>query len=199
MQWRFVMKFAGQEDFTNRFPNGYAMLLLVFALCTLLIAGPASAAQANSSNKSHSVYDNFNEKWIDPARWLTGVPGCWGLSLECVREIRDGQLNLAARNIGGNDGNSNIQWSQSDLFFPTANRITSITADVTVRGASGTNCPLNPEQASGPDFRHRLKAEFTDSSIFPYTRAARLSPGSPRTVSELSRLGRVLCQYPTSR
>jgi len=61
-------------------------------------------------------------------------------------QIRDGKLHLAARNIGSNGGNTDIQWSQSDLFFVNANAITSITADVTVRSASGTNCPLNPAQ-----------------------------------------------------
>jgi len=56
------------------------------------------------------------------------------------------KLYLAARNIGSNGGNTGIQWSQPDLFFVNANAITSITADVTVRSASETNCPLNPAQ-----------------------------------------------------
>ena len=42
------------------------------------------------------------------------------LSLECVRQIRDGKLYLAARNIGSNGGNTGIQWSQPDLFFVNA-------------------------------------------------------------------------------
>jgi hypothetical protein len=125
--------------------NWSTFLLLVFALPTLLAARNPCAAQTDSSTGSHRIYDNFNEKWIDPARWLTGAPGCWGLSPECVREIRHGQLYLATRNIGWNGGNADTQWSQSDLFFPAPNTIVTITADVTVLGASGTNCSLNPE------------------------------------------------------
>jgi len=52
------------------------------------------------------------------------------------------------RNIGGNSSNSDTQWSQSDLFLPNANQITSITADITVHAASGVSCPLNPQLAS---------------------------------------------------
>jgi hypothetical protein len=102
------------------------------------------SAQTGGANQASGIYDNFNEKWIDPARWLTGAPGCWGASLECVREIQNGQLRLLVRNIGYTGQNSGTDWSQSDLYFPAANNITSITADVTVRQAHGTDCPLNP-------------------------------------------------------
>ena len=121
--------------------------ILVIVFSSMLAVATNSVAQNNSPDAVARVYDNFNERWIDPARWLTGPPDCWGLTLECVRQIRDGKLYLEARNIGWSGGNSDIQGAVSDLFFPAANRITNITADVTVRGASGTNCPLNPQQS----------------------------------------------------
>jgi hypothetical protein len=113
----------------------------------MLAVSTDCVAQNNPSDAVDRVYDNFNEKWIDPTRWLTGPPDCWGLTLECVRQIRDGKLYLEVRNIGWSGGNSDIQGAVSDLFFPAANSITNITADVTVRSASGTNCPLNPQQS----------------------------------------------------
>ncbi len=118
----------------------------VTLLALLTIVGGV-AAQTSGPSQTPGIYDDFNQRWIDPSRWLTGAPGCWGLSLECVREIQNGQLRLLARNIGWNGANSNIQWSQSDLFFPAANNITSITSDVTVRQAMGTDCALNPEKS----------------------------------------------------
>ena len=124
-----------------------AASILVVVFTSMLTVATNCLAQNQSSNTVFHVYDDFNEKWIDPARWLTGGPGCWGLSLECVRQIHDGRLYLAATNIGSNGGNFDIQWSQSDLFFVNPNNIRSVTADVTVHSASGTNCPLNPSQS----------------------------------------------------
>jgi hypothetical protein len=69
-----------------------AASILVFVLTTLLAAVTTCVAPNSSSNTVSRVYDNFNEKWIDPTRSLTGPPDCFGLSLECVRQIRDGQL-----------------------------------------------------------------------------------------------------------
>jgi hypothetical protein len=121
-------------------------LVSAITLSVSLTVARGVAAQTGGSNQTAGIYDNFNGQWIDPSRWLTGAPSCWGLSLECVREIQDGQLRLLVRNLGWNGGNSGTQWSQSDLYFPAANNITSITADVTVRQAKGTDCVLNPEK-----------------------------------------------------
>jgi hypothetical protein len=125
--------------FTGKLHRMTAVALFAALAITIQLS-----AQTGGANQASGVYDNFNEKWIDPARWLTGAPGCWGASLECVREIQNGQLRLLVRNIGYTGQNSGTDWSQSDLYFPAANNITSITADVTVRQAHGTDCPLNP-------------------------------------------------------
>ena len=123
----------------------FLILVSAIALSASLTIVGGVVAQTGGTTQTPGIYDNFSGQWIDPSRWLTGVPNCWGLSLECVREIQNGQLRLLARNIGGNGGNSGTQWSQSDLYFPAASNIFSITADVTVRQAQGTDCALNPE------------------------------------------------------
>src|ERR1700757_4177572 len=47
-----------------------------------------------------SLYDDFNGMWLDPAKWLPTNPQCWGNVLECVREIHNNKLRLAATNFG---------------------------------------------------------------------------------------------------
>ena len=123
-------------------------LVRAIALSAVLTIAGGVAAQTGGANQTPGLYDNFSGQWIDPSRWLTGAPSCWGLSLECVREIQNGQLRLLVRNLGSNGGNSGTQWSQSDLYFPAANNIVSVTADVTIRQAQGTDCALNPEIGS---------------------------------------------------
>ena len=145
-----------------------AASILVVVFTSMLTLATNCLAQNQSSNSVSHVYDDFSEKWIDPARWLTGSPGCWGLSLECVRQIRDGQLNLAARNIGSNAANSDTQWSQSDLFFVNPNNITSITADVTVRSALGTNC-LSIHRSLEPKFASEERSSTAAAGIKPTT------------------------------
>ena len=76
----------------NRSIRWAAASILVIVFSSMLTVATNCVAQNNSSDAVARVYDNFNEKWIDPARWLTGAPGCWGLSLECVRQIQNGHL-----------------------------------------------------------------------------------------------------------
>jgi len=118
--------------------------ILGLVLFTSLV--PAAWAQ-QATPKQPSLpgtiyYDTFNEKWLDPAKWLATGPWCWG-ALECVREIQNGQLRLAARNFGATDSDSGAQYSDSEVDFVNPNAINSITADVTVRSFSGTGCSAN--------------------------------------------------------
>lgn len=164
------MKFTRQEASTNRFPNWCAMSLLVFALCSLLMAGPTCAAQTDSSNNSHTVYDNFNEKWIDPqsqgvsahqlpwglvvydnfderfldpTRWSPyGACFTWSV-LECVREIQDHRLRLAVRNYGATNSNQGVQYGPSELHFSNPTPVRSIATKLVVRRTSSVSCPAN--------------------------------------------------------
>jgi hypothetical protein len=89
-----------------------------------------------------TLYDDFNGKWLDPAKWLPATPQCWGNVLECVREIRNNKLRLEARNFGARDSDSGIQWNESEVYFTTPTLVRSITADVTA-SFSGTGCSTN--------------------------------------------------------
>ena len=68
--------------------------------------------------------------------------------MECVREIQNGHLRLAARNIGATDSDSGSQFGESDLYFVNPNTINSITADVTLSRFSGLSCSANTGQPS---------------------------------------------------
>jgi hypothetical protein len=98
----------------------------------------------NQPGKSGSgtLYDNFNEKWLDPAKSLATNPQCFGNVLECVREISNNKLRLVARKFGTRDSDSGIHWSESEVYFVNPNVINSITAHVTA-SFSGTACPTN--------------------------------------------------------
>jgi hypothetical protein len=83
-------------------------------------------------------YDTFNERWLDPAKWLTGLY-CGPTTLECVREIQNGQLRLAVRQFGATDSDSGFQYANPALYFSNPSAINSITSDVTLRSFSGTS------------------------------------------------------------
>ena len=87
-------------------------------------------------------YDTFNERWLDPNKWLATYPNCWG-TLECVREIQNGKLRLAVRDFGTTNSDAGVQWSESPMFFVNPNIVTSITADVAPKSFSGLGCATN--------------------------------------------------------
>jgi hypothetical protein len=66
-----------------------------------------------------AYYDTFNERWLDPAKWATGID-CGALTMECVREIQNGHLRLALRNFGAANSDSGDQWSWTGLTFTVA-------------------------------------------------------------------------------
>ena len=116
-------------------------------LVSVLLASLASAAweqqttaNATPLNNKPVYYDTFNQKWLDPAKWLVGWgPEC-GLSLECVREIQNNKLRLAVREFGATDSDYGSPWSNVDLYFVNPNAINSITADATLRRFDAAGC-----------------------------------------------------------
>lgn len=88
-----------------------------------------------------TLYDDFNHKWLDPAKWQVGNPQCWA-TLECVREIKDGQLRLAVRDFGATNSDSGIAWSSPEVRFIDPS-VMSIKADFTPRSFSGVGCTTN--------------------------------------------------------
>jgi len=87
-------------------------------------------------------YDTFAERWLDPAKWLTGLD-CGPLAMECVREIQNGQLRLAVRQFGATNSDSGFQYADPALYFSNPNAINSIASDVTVHSFSGSSCATN--------------------------------------------------------
>jgi hypothetical protein len=75
--------------------SAIASFLLVPA-CLLCVC---FSAQAQSSQEL-SLYDNFNQQFLNPNRWATSSPCFTWSVLECVREIQNGQLRLAVRGAG---------------------------------------------------------------------------------------------------
>jgi hypothetical protein len=122
------------------------IVILGAVLFTSLVSA-AWAQQPTVNGMGQSVkpvyYDNFNEKWLDPAKWVVGWGPWCDNSLECVREIQNNRLRLAGRNFGATDYDSGTQLSDSELFFVGGNTINSITADVTLSSFTGVGCSTN--------------------------------------------------------
>jgi len=98
-------------------------------------------AQQPSSNLV--LYDNFDERFLDPAKWSPyGACFTWSV-LECVREIQEDRLRLAVRSYGETNSNQGNGYGPSEVHFTNPTPIRSIAASLTVRRTSGTGCPAN--------------------------------------------------------
>jgi len=114
-----------------------------------------TSQQANSQQAQVQwgamLYDDFNHKWLDPAKWAAAPAGgtsnyneaCYFSSnlLECVREIQNDKLRLAVRSYGARDSNEGTQYGESKMMFTQP--FVSLTADVVVRSTSSRGCPAN--------------------------------------------------------
>jgi len=112
------------------------------------VAVPALAsAQAASTPSGFVLYDNFADRFIDPAKWVAGRGICGASTLECVREVQKGHLRLSTRNIASRDSNSGFWYTESVLPFPRdiSAATTGLQADITVREFDGVGCPANTD------------------------------------------------------
>jgi hypothetical protein len=125
-------------------------VILALSMCALTALAVANRAQQPTAPSSRPVYyDTFNEQWLNPYKWMPFGPGCArAFTMECVREIQNGRLRLAVRNIGATDSDSGSQFGESDLYFVNPNTINSITAYVTLSRFSAVACPANTGQPS---------------------------------------------------
>lgn len=118
-------------------------ILLLAALAANLLSAPA--AQAIEPFK---VYDRFNDRPLDPDRWLDG---------ERARFIRGGGLHLMQRTWGAGDadfGFTSMNWNNN---FSNPATITEMRARVTVNALEVNACPSNPAVA---DSRARIIGGF---------------------------------------
>ena len=128
------------------------MKLMAVAILTGCVAVPMfgqttakalpSVTDSIAPSARPAYYDTFNERWLDPAKWATGID-CGALTMECFREIQNGHLRLALRNFGAANSDSGDQWSWTGLTFINPNGVNIITADVTLHSFSGTQCSTN--------------------------------------------------------
>ena len=121
----------------------------LLSIIALLAFGALAQSQVKSTTAAQAYYDTFSERWLNPDKWEPIGPFCaQGLTLECVREIQNGQLRLALRNMGDRGSDSGGQYSDSQLYFTNPDAIQSITADVTLRQAQLVACPTNTDLAT---------------------------------------------------
>jgi len=114
-----------------------------------------SSHQQSAAQPWAVLYDNFNEKWLDPNRWYAALSGgstpdyyeaCYYSSnvLECIREIQAGRLRLEVRSYGETSSNQGGQYGEAKLIMSQPQGVKSLTADVVVVSASARDCPANP-------------------------------------------------------
>jgi len=118
-------------------------LLLAF------IASLLTPAQLTSAQSGLIMYDNFNQRFLNPSKWLTSSP-CFTLTvLECAREIQNGHLRLEVRGYGATNSNTGNQYGESELHFLTPSRVRGIATQLTVRRTSAANCAASTDFNSG--------------------------------------------------
>jgi len=116
--------------------------ILVLLFCVTLI--PMAIAQSGLV-----MYDNFNERFLDPNKWLTSSPCFTWTVLECAREIQNGQLRLEVRGYGATNANTGTQYGESELHFLNPNRVRSIASQLVVRRTRAASCAASTDQNSG--------------------------------------------------
>jgi hypothetical protein len=145
----------------------------VLLVITCAFAGSdAWAQQGQSSNKPNApvvnplvLYDNFNGRWIDPAKW-NGEMGTAN-SLELVRELwpsyqgegNNRYLHMFERAYAS-EGTEEVDYDGVGIRFKNPASIHEISFDVIVSSASVSGCQDNPNTGA-------LQAEFW-GSFFSY-------------------------------
>lgn len=124
-------------------------ILGTLAVCFVLFVSLSHVLYAQQPSPNLVLYDNFDEKFLNPSKWsLYGACFTWSV-LECVREIQDDKLRLAVRSYGATNSNQGNGYGPSELHFTNPTPIKTIAASLTVRQASGTGCPANTANSGG--------------------------------------------------
>jgi hypothetical protein len=86
------------------------------------------------------LYDSFDEKLINPAKWYTqwqcGSPSV----MECEREIQDGQLHLRVRGYGSTATNEGNQFGTTGIFL-TSSSVSDVAVQAVIQETSAQGCP----------------------------------------------------------
>ncbi|MGC2476047.1 MAG: hypothetical protein WA485_17035 [Candidatus Sulfotelmatobacter sp.] len=116
---------------------------LVITIAAVLALDLASRAQ--NAPATTTLYDNFNAKLLNDARWNTACQSSTTRSEECVISIQSGKLHLTRRVPALRTSNTGYQWGDATANFASPIAIKSITADVTVTNIVEQTCAANPE------------------------------------------------------
>ena len=118
--------------------KGIGLHGLVFALAMNLTL--SSFAQQIQPNSGLKLYDGFDVRLINPAKWYTqwqcGSPSV----MECEREIRDRQLHLRVRSYGSTTTSDGNQFGTTGIFL-TSSSVTDIAAQAVVQETNAQGCP----------------------------------------------------------
>jgi hypothetical protein len=118
--------------------KGIALQGLVLAVTVSLVL-PSLAEQIQLSSGLR-LYDSFDQRLINPAKWYTqwqcGSPSV----MECEREIQDGQLHLRVRAYGSTTSSDGSQFGTSGIFL-TSSSVTDIAAQAVVQETNAQGCP----------------------------------------------------------
>lgn len=121
----------------------------ILTLCFAILVGLSQMVYAQQPSTNLVLYDNFDERFLNPTKWSPyGACFTWSV-LECVREIQEDRLRLAVRSYGATNSNQGNGYGPSELHFTNPTSIKSIAASLTVRQATGTGCSANTGSSGG--------------------------------------------------
>jgi len=121
--------------------------LCVAAAFSMTLSERLWAQQVAPKIHTLTVYDSFDQKLINPAKWSSDWQ-CGPAATECVSEIVNGKLHLRLRAYGGTGTNIGAQFGSAQLYLKAASLATVVAAGVMVRSTSAADCPTNPNAGS---------------------------------------------------
>jgi hypothetical protein len=118
------------------------LIVTALLIVSLMLLGFAGVSQAQLV-----LYDDFNVKPINPAKWSgsAGSAGPAAPNTESARKLAAKQLYIALTLWGrtdSNTGNAGVQSNRLDVTNPVP--VTAIQADVTVKSVKVVGCAANP-------------------------------------------------------
>jgi hypothetical protein len=97
---------------------------------------------ARSAPNSMVLYDDFNSRRLDPAKWFGG--GGSDPTLDVVRRTNEGRLRLLNRAYAGTDSDSASRFGIVFVGFTQPSAITSVQTTVRISGSAVEGCSTNP-------------------------------------------------------
>ncbi|MGH9643278.1 MAG: hypothetical protein ACRD3Q_12755 [Terriglobales bacterium] len=131
------------------------LILVLFLIPSLL---GVVRAQADSPPNYLQLYDNFNELWLDPAKWAP-TPTCSETQfldttasinvVDCIRAIEANKLRLMVRAYGNVDSDTDMQFGPSELYFADPEAINTINVAFRIAHSESVACPFNRSDSIG--------------------------------------------------